>query len=133
MQKNAATLYIKTQFEACHYWKDMPEDHPHAYIRFPHRHIFNVSVELQVEDFDREVEFFTFESHILTPIIVMMLETQHEEQEDGLDYSLPVLPMSVEMMGNFILNKLIAKGIYANSVTVQEDNENYCTVFPTIQ
>lgn len=49
-------IFVRSQFEAIHYWADAPEEV--GFLRHPHRHMFHVEVELQVTDLDRELEFF---------------------------------------------------------------------------
>lgn len=46
---------IKFQFEALHCWPEATGNR--AYLSSPHRHMFHVTVELQVFHHDREVEY----------------------------------------------------------------------------
>jgi len=48
-------IYIKTQFEGLHRYKNAPEEVD--FLKHFHRHIFKVTVKIEVFDDDRELEF----------------------------------------------------------------------------
>ena len=48
-------IFITTQFEGLHRWKDAPEEV--SFLRAYHRHIFHVRFEVDVTEEDREIEF----------------------------------------------------------------------------
>ena len=48
-------VYITFQKEFIHQYKDAPEEV--AYLRYPHRHIAHIKVQIEVFDNDREIEF----------------------------------------------------------------------------
>jgi hypothetical protein len=52
--------YVKvtTQAEGLHHWPDAPAEEDH--LRRPHRHLFTVTVRMQVRHGDRETEINTF-------------------------------------------------------------------------
>ena len=49
-------IVIKTQFEAIHQWKDCPIKEV-EYLKYPHRHMFHVTMKWRVMHNDREKEF----------------------------------------------------------------------------
>lgn len=56
------SIFINTSFEAVHTYKDAPE--VVKYLRYPHRHIFEVSLDIEVFHDDREIEFIILKSDI---------------------------------------------------------------------
>lgn len=54
----ATTIWVTTQFEALHFYKDAPP--AVDFLKHPHRHVFHVRVEMRVGHMDRDVEFITF-------------------------------------------------------------------------
>lgn len=56
------TIKVKTRFEGIHSWPDAPDEV--GFLRWPHRHLFHVQVELEVYHDDREVEFLLFQREI---------------------------------------------------------------------
>lgn len=55
-------VWIKTQFEGFHRWKDAPDDV--AFLRDFHRHVFHVKIGVEVGGDNREVEFFQFKRKV---------------------------------------------------------------------
>lgn len=111
-------LIIKTSFAAQHYYKEAPE--AVKFLRNPHRHVFNVSVNLPVTELDREFEFFLFKGE---------LDQFIEERFLQLATAKNALPFSCETMANIIACWLIGvKGLEYGEVTVQEDQENAAMV-----
>lgn len=55
-------VFVRTQFEAQHRWKDAPP--AVAFLRDFHRHVFHVKVTLAVTHTDRDVEFFLFKREL---------------------------------------------------------------------
>jgi hypothetical protein len=49
-------IVVKTQKEGIHCWPNAPSDVD--FLRYPHRHMFHIQVELRVFHNDRELEFF---------------------------------------------------------------------------
>jgi hypothetical protein len=47
-----------TQAEGLHHWPGAPE--PESYLRQPHRHLFTITVRMQVRHSDREIEINAF-------------------------------------------------------------------------
>lgn len=104
-------VFCNTSFEGVHCYPEAPEEV--SYIRVPHRHIFNVRVDMEVFHDDREIEFImlkhrvnSFISRFANPIWNM----GH---------------MSCEQVANMVIEFLKAK--YRKrfiAVTVDEDGEN---------
>jgi len=51
-------IVVKTQFEGIHSWPECPYGDV-SFLRFPHRHIFHVTVRVSVSD-SRDIEFIRF-------------------------------------------------------------------------
>lgn len=58
----ATHIYVKTQFEALHRWKDAPAKV--SFLRNYHRHVFHVRVHFQVTHNDRDIEYFLFKERL---------------------------------------------------------------------
>jgi len=107
-----SSIYVNTQFEGIHAYPDAPEEV--SFLRFPHRHIFHVNVEVDVFHDDREIEFILFKREIEAFITKNMEKLQHS---------------SCEMIGRRILNYVILKYLSRScTVKVSEDQENGATV-----
>lgn len=118
------TATIKTQFEGVHNYPDAPDEV--SYLRYPHRHIFYVTVELDVFSDDREIEFI-----MLKHKLNQWLNTQKN--------SVGVIELgttSCEQMGERIIRCLAAvvEGQKERElvVAVSEDNENGANVYGSI-
>lgn len=49
------TVFCKTKFEGVHCYPGAPDEV--AYLRQPHRHMFGITVDIEVFGIDRELEF----------------------------------------------------------------------------
>jgi hypothetical protein len=100
-------IVIKLQIEGIHQWSTCNLEEVN-FLRYPHRHIFHITLTKKVEHNDRDIEIIIFKRKVLE---------YFGEQ--------PV------MLGNksceTIAEELLLK-FNANSVTVLEDNENGATV-----
>lgn len=107
------TVIVTTQFEALHSWPgcNLPVV---GFLASPHRHIFKVRAEVRVTHNDRAVEFFCLKSDVDGAVAAMM----ERYVVTGL---LPYLPMSCEMMAEFIFDNLLYD---VSAVEVWEDGEN---------
>lgn len=56
------SITCNTSFEGIHCWPDAPEEV--KYLRDPHRHIFKVTVTIDVKHNDREIEFIMVKHHV---------------------------------------------------------------------
>ena len=105
-------IYIKTQTEFIHQYKDAPEEV--SYLRYPHRHIAHVKVKIEVFNNDRDIEFIMF---------------KHEIEKNLNDLRLNELTnCSCEQVANYLLDKIqLSFGINRDvEITISEDNENGC-------
>ena len=62
MKTPSTSIFVKTNFEAFHYWSQAPVEV--AFLRNEHRHIFYVEVTFKVNHNDRELEFFILKRRI---------------------------------------------------------------------
>lgn len=56
------TIVVKTQYEGIHCWPEAPDEV--KFLRSLHRHIFNVEVEVEVHNDDRDIEFIMLKHRI---------------------------------------------------------------------
>lgn len=56
------TIVVRTQYEGIHCWPEAPDEV--MFLRSPHRHIFNVEVEVEVHSDDRDIEFIMLKHRI---------------------------------------------------------------------
>lgn len=64
-------IFVTTQFEGLHRWKDAPEEV--SFLREYHRHIFHVRFEVEVSKEDREIEFILLKrelNHLVDTLFV---------------------------------------------------------------
>lgn len=103
-------IFITTQKEFVHQYKDAPEEV--SYLRYPHRHIAHIEIEVQVFDHDREIEF-------------IMLKHKVEQFLESLGL-LNCTGVSCEMICNQLKKFMINEyGDYRElKITVSEDGEN---------
>lgn len=101
------------KYAGLHCWPMAPESH--AFLRHPHRHIFECSAEISVRHGDRELEFFEVQDFL-------------NDLVERWPYDLG--PRSCEQMGKEIAEELLAR--YGNdryvTVSILEDGENGGTV-----
>lgn len=102
-------IKVKTQFEGFHKYANAPEKV--KFLRERHRHMFGVSVKMEVTESNRELEYF------LVLEDVKFLVKKYLKQTTETD--------SCEMIAEFFLDYLETK--YKNrmiEVEISEDNEN---------
>lgn len=121
---DSITTTIKTQFEGIHCYPDAPDEV--SFLRYPHRHIFHVIVELDVFDDDREIEF------------IMAKHKLNKWLEAKKDFN-GVVQMgttSCEQMAKAIITFMADIVPSGNKreifVTVMEDGENGATAYGQI-
>lgn len=56
------TIIVQTNYQGIHKYQDAPEQV--AFLRNEHRHLFEVSVEIEVFHNDRDIEFFILKEQI---------------------------------------------------------------------
>lgn len=115
---NPLTIEVVTTFEGIHCWPDAPDQV--AFLRYPHRHLFKVSLTLQVSSDDRELEFFIIK-HGLDAYIRSSFQCYHPTMPNLFQLG----PMSCEMLAKEFVSwaKHSLKVSYA-ACKVQEDEEN---------
>lgn len=109
------SIFVTDSFEALHFWKDAPESH--KFLSYPHRHLFHVRVDLQVDHSDRQLEFFAVKEHVRDYCRMMEIHMK-----------MPTT-MSCEEMAGLLLSTLLDDlFLPVTSVTISEDGENGATV-----
>lgn len=63
-------IFVTTQFEGLHRWKDAPEET--KFLRNFHRHVFFVKLTVNVKHDDRELEFFEVKARLQRAISVVV-------------------------------------------------------------
>jgi len=109
MSKERVFVIVKSAFEAVHSWPECPIDEV-AFLRHPHRHIFHVTVKIEVSHDDRDVEFIVFKRKVNE-----YLEAFYSGKDIGRE--------SCEMIAKEIISYFSEK-YSIHSVSVFEDNEN---------
>lgn len=113
-------IEIKTQFEALHQYTKAPEGV--GFLRSLHRHLFLVTVNVEVEHNDREVEFFLLKRQV--DKFIKKWLNQAEKQDD-----LPIVEScedSAERIARHIFGQY--KDQRSVIVEVSEDGENSAQV-----
>lgn len=109
------TITVQTQFEDVHCWPDAPEEV--SFLRNPHRHMFMVTVEMEVYSDDRELEFIMLKREIDTFI---------REEITKLPISKSCEQMA-ELIGQYL--KTVYGFDRGLNVSVYEDGENGATIY----
>lgn len=111
-------IFITTQFEGFHRWKDAPESV--GFLRDIHRHIFHVKVTASVTHAERDIEFILFKREVEE--IIQRIQADE-------DTSQPLSDWSCETWAKAILTALRDRG-YNNKMTceISEDGENGAVV-----
>lgn len=104
-------ITVITQFEGFHAWPQAPDEV--EFLRYKHRHLFGVSVTLEVMHNDRELEFFLVKKKVDELIDLLV-----DKEDVG----------SCEMCASQLATALHQVYDRFVSVTVSEDKENSATV-----
>ena len=110
-------VMIRHRFAGLHCWPDCPYENL-SFLRYPHRHLFYITVGLEVTDSDREIEFLKAKSKL-----EIYLDDYKDTKNQSICWDLG--SKSCEMLGEEIGNYMNL--IYLNQVSfveVWEDNEN---------
>ena len=103
------TIVVKLQYEALHNWPGvvdaMPDKSHIHFLKYPHRHVFYITLEKIVLHDDRHIEIIDFKQKVL----------KHLEHTFQGNFE----HRSCEMIGEYLL-----KHFDCTSVEVLEDNEN---------
>lgn len=102
------TVFVTTKFMAYHRWKDAPPEV--SFLRYWHRHLFHVRVDVPVSHGNRDVEFFTLKEKLQQHLRDVWEGTRFE--------------FSCEQIADALLAKFDAF-----KVEVSEDGENGATVY----
>ena len=118
-------LLIRTEMEAVHNWSTIPEKHTQSYLKYPHRHMFHITVRFRVEDQDRELEFIEIKKRLN-----QWLAWQFKSRAGAN----PIEPFNIgstscEMLADRILHNFKIGDKLPNYVCVLEDGENGAEVY----
>jgi hypothetical protein len=105
-------LIVNFQVEGLHQWRDAKKVvPPMGFLSDKHRHLFYITVVIDVNDLDREIEFIAFKQKL-----TKFVEYHWYDEYTGMcDFG----GMSCEMIAKEIL-----QAFAAHKVRVMEDNEN---------
>ena len=102
-------VYVTLQKEFIHQYKDAPEEV--AYLRYPHRHIAHIMVQIEVYNNDREIEF-------------IMLKHKLEEHLNLTDLTNNSCETIADEILSFVQSEYdVNRDI---EIVVSEDGENGC-------
>ena len=113
-------VWVTLQFSHIHSWPDAPEygplsNEPIAFLCNPHRHMFHVKIGVDVQNMNRQVEFFDFQAFVRQYIDAFLPKWSESSCEAmALDLAKDV----GAGLGGY--NKIVC--------TVSEDGENGATV-----
>ncbi len=96
-------IEVKTKFTGFHRWKKAPKEV--KFLRDYHRHEFNVILSFEVQDSDRELEFF---------MVKKVLDDYLKDKYEGKKFDL-----SCEMIAQNLVEQF-----NAFACRVQEDDQN---------
>lgn len=114
------TITVRTAFQGIHCWPEAPDSV--AFLRNPHRHVFNVEVSLYISE-SREVEFFEFRN-ILDLKVIPRLGMPYHFENPTTDLG----SMSCEYICKDLHSYLSELDFNVASITVREDEENSATL-----
>lgn len=111
-------VIVKTQFEALHHWNDIPDVHPSHYLKYPHRHVFHITLWCEVSEHNRQIEFIDYKRKLDG-----FLKDYFAIDQQSL---LPTIESrSCEMLAGILLRQFPK----ANRVEVLEDGEMGAIVY----
>lgn len=119
------SVFACTTFEGVHCWPSAPAEV--SYLMDPHRHMFNVQVEIGVDHDDRNIEFIMLKHRINSVIKAATAESHLNNVKYGHGVW-NMGTMSCEQVARHLYKEL--DGIYHLSqceyveITVNEDGEN---------
>ena len=70
-------IFVTTQFEGLHRWKDAPEKV--SFLREYHRHMFHVRFEVEVTKEDRDIEFILLKRELNRLIEILFVGTKLDD------------------------------------------------------
>ena len=108
-------VIVRTQFRGLHHWPNCPIDEV-GFLRHLHRHVFHVTVSVEVSGANREVEFF---------ILQRMVDSIIADRFSTKDKLFVVGMRSCEMIADEIYEGLQDElGDREIKIAVSEDGEN---------
>lgn len=108
------TLIVRFQIPGLHHWPEAPKHL--LFIKHLHRHIFFFDVEIDVDNNDREIEFFEAQQYCISRLQHLFSSVL---AEGGINFH----SYSCEQIAESLLKDLMS--VYRiKSVLVSEDNEN---------
>lgn len=111
--KHKTTVIVNLQVEGIHCWPQAKEIYSDiAFLSDPHRHMFHITCEKEVNHNDRDVEFIRFKREINSFLLSKYADI------DGTD-TCKFGSMSCEMLATELLDRLELE-----SCIVMEDGEN---------
>ena len=108
-------ITVRTSFRGIHNWPGCPHEEV-RFLRHPHRHVFHITVSVEVAGDDREIEFFLLQREI-DEILAHTFN-----REEGV---VILEARSCEMIADEIHTRM-AQGYPGQKIriSVSEDNEN---------
>lgn len=104
-------VFCKTTFEGIHCWDNIPSTEKAQFLKYPHRHIFHITVGVKVNHHDRDIEIINLK-HKVNEYLAHIFPDK--------EYDIPYMGRcSCEMLADQLL-----KEFEAEYVSVSEDGEN---------
>lgn len=75
-------IFVTTQFEGLHRWKDAPEEV--SFLRAYHRHVFHVRFEVEVTKENREIEFILLKRELDLFIKILFADNKMDESCESI-------------------------------------------------
>ena len=112
-------LIITTRFGALHNWETIPSMHSQYYLKYPHRHVFQITLKFPVDPADDRVFEFIEAKNIF----------DHWLRDTFVATSAaPMTPhigdMSCERFAAHIHDNFCLKGVGPTYIRIMEDGEN---------
>ena len=114
-------IKVRTQFDGLHRWEDAPDEVD--FLRNPHRHMFHVSVKMEVKHQTRELEFFIMQKEV-NALIQKWKNNIGTETESCEQIAQWLVVQLTEQYGErFIEVEVSEDGENSGIVNNQEDNQ----------
>jgi len=116
-------LRVTYRFAGIHRWPTAP-DGDTAFLRYPHRHIFHVTLGVVVAGLNRELEFLQLQERLRVAIsAVGSFSPIHVDVTPGVTY-VDLDDLSCEMLATRLFTEFTTSGYEVTFVEVSEDGEN---------
>lgn len=115
------TVTACTKFEGIHCWPEAPDEV--KFLRVPHRHMFGIRVEIEVNTNDRDIEFI-----MVKHVIDHWLGLQYDDTSNVWQMGRLSCEQVAEMVIDLVQQKFDKGKKRTISCTVDEDGENGATV-----